>query len=208
MNSSEPTIADEFFEDPDSTREEILGAAFRALCKHGYSELTLAKIGEEFDKSTSLVYHHFEGKDDLLIACLEFVLDSYEQSFLETELTDPRARLEEGFDEYLTSELSPERSAFARALVELRGQAPHDERYREHFTRSDRLFEEQIATIIEAGIESGEFEEVDPEQTAGMLQTLFAGALFRQTTVEDDAWIDDVRREVDIYLQTRLYTDN
>lgn len=192
------------FESPDSTREEILAAAYRALCRHGYAPLTIEKIGAELDKSTSLVYHHYEGKDDLLLACLEFMLDQYEAEFVETEITDPRRTLEAAFDEFLDPEMPAERYEFIRALVELRGQAPHDERYREQFDRSDGLFEQRFAGIIDAGIERGQFRAVDTDSVAAMLHTLFSGALFNHATAEDDR-LRVVRAEIDAYLETQLY---
>lgn len=197
----------EFFEEPASTREEILGAAYRALCQYGYTDLTIQKIGSEFDKSTSLVYHHYDGKDELLVACLEYMLETYESEFVEVPIEDPRERLEESFDEMLVEDVPKEKYQFMRALVELRGQASHDDRYRDHFTRSDRLFQSQLAAIVEAGVECGQFREVDPEKMAAMLQTFFAGWLFRRVTVDEETWIADARAEFDSFLQTRLYAD-
>lgn len=197
-------MSDDVFESPSSTREEILAAAYRALCRHGYAALTIKKIGAELDKSTSLVYHHYDSKDDLLSACLEFMLDQYEQEFVETEPTTPKETLEAAFDDFLDPAMPAERYEFIRALVELRGQTPHDERYREQFTRSDRLFEERFAELVAAGIETGQFREVDPESTATMLHTLFAGALFKYATADEER-LSTLRSEIDAYLETRLY---
>ncbi|WP_336136064.1 TetR/AcrR family transcriptional regulator [Natronomonas amylolytica] len=194
----------DFFESPDSTREEILAAAYRALCRHGYAPLTIEKIGAELDKSTSLVYHHYEGKDDLLLACLEFMLDQYEADFVATEISDPKATLDAAFDEFLAPGMPSERYEFIQALVELRGQAPHDERYRKQFDRSDRLFERRFAELIEAGIETGQFRAVDAESVAAMLHTLFSGALFKHATAEDESG-EALRAEIDAYLEARLY---
>ncbi|VTT87832.1 Transcriptional regulator, TetR family [Halorubrum sp. DM2] len=71
---------DDPFAEPSDTRQAILGAAFRALCEHGYANVTIQRIGDEFDKSPSLVYHHYDGKDELLIDLLEYLLDQFEAS--------------------------------------------------------------------------------------------------------------------------------
>ncbi|TKX70207.1 TetR/AcrR family transcriptional regulator [Halorubrum sp. SP9] len=68
------------FAEPSDTRQAILGAAFRALCEHGYADVTIQRIGDEFDKSPSLVYHHYDGKDDLLIDLMGYLLDEFEAS--------------------------------------------------------------------------------------------------------------------------------
>ncbi len=193
------------FEDPESTREEILAAAYRALCTHGYAELTMERIGEEFEKSVSLVYHHYDGKDDLLLACLEFMLENYRTDAGCDPPSDPREAMERFCDRLLLVDAPSEAQQFVRALVELRGQAPHNPDYREYFTRSDRFLQERIETIIEAGIEQGVFHEVDPERAAGMLHTVFAGAFFRYATAEDTEWLDDVREEIRAYNRRTLY---
>jgi AcrR family transcriptional regulator len=193
------------FEDPDSTREEILAAAYRALCKHGYADLTMERIGEEFEKSVSLVYHHYDGKDDLLLACLEFMLENYRADTDAPRSSDPREAMETVCDRVLLADAPPEARQFVRALVELRGQAPHNAAYRDYFTRSDRFFQDRIETIVETGIERGVFRDVDPERTAGMIHTVLSGAFFRYATSADDAWLDDVREELRTYVERTLY---
>src|SRR6056297_2610307 len=67
-----------FFSKTSGTREEILESTFHALCEHGYAEITISKIGDHFDKSQSLIYHHYENKDDLLLDLLEYMLEELE----------------------------------------------------------------------------------------------------------------------------------
>ena len=193
------------FENPETTREEILAAAYRALCTHGYAELTIERIGEEFEKSVSLIYHHYDGKDDLLLACLDFMLEQHEVDTEPNVGSDPRAEIE-ALCEWLTFEgESAEHRRFHRALAELRGQAPHNPAFREHFTRSDAFFRDRLVEVIDAGIEDGIFRDVDAERTAEMLLTVVSGAFFRHATSDDDAWLSAVREELREYLEYRLY---
>lgn len=193
------------FEDPDSTREEILAAAYRALCRHGYADLTIERIGEEFDKSISLIYHHYDGKDELLLACLDFMLEQYRTETEADEPADPRAELETLVDRGLLLDSSPDDREFIRSLVELRGQAPHDSAFQEHFTRSDAFFRSRLAEIIEAGVDDDTFHEVDADRTAEMIHTLVSGAFFRYATANDDEWRPKLRDELQAYFEARLY---
>jgi AcrR family transcriptional regulator len=195
----------DFFDDPESTREEILAAAYRALCRHGYADLTIETIGEEFDKSVSLIYHHYDGKDELLLACLDFMLEQYRAETETGNPTDPRAELEALCDEGLLLDSSPDDREFIRSLVELRGQAPHNSAFREHFTRSDAFFRAHLIEIIEAGIEDGTFYDVDVDRTAEMIHTLASGVFFRYATADDDEWRPALRKELQAYLEARLY---
>jgi len=133
------------FAEPADTRQAILGAAFRALCEHGYADLTIKRIGEEFDKSPSLVYHHYDGKDELLVDLLEFLLDGFEES-VSSDAFDLTP--EERLDAYVAATIDPDSIAgehgpdgrFMTVIVELRAQAATDDAYRDHFDRSDRVF--------------------------------------------------------------------
>ena len=157
------------FAEPADTREAILDAAFRALCEHGYADLTIKRIGEEFDKSPSLVYHHYDGKDELLIDLLEFLLAEFETSIagenrsesggagsaeIPPEAFERSAR--EQIDAYLTATTDPESvddefapdARFFTVMTELRAQAANSDAYREHFDRSDRVFGEYLEGIV------------------------------------------------------------
>ena len=193
------------FEDPGSTREAILAAAYRTLCKHGYADLTVERIGEEFDKSVSLVYHHYDGKDELLLACLEFMLDEYRAETGTGPPAAPREAMAAFCDRLVVVDAPPEDRQFVRALTELRGQAPHNEAYRDYFTRSDRFFRTRIETIIQAGIEQGVFRDVDPERTAGMIHMILAGGFFKYATSDGDEWLSDLREELREYNERTLY---
>lgn len=204
------------FAEPADTREAILGAAFRALCEHGYADLTIQRIGEEFDKSPSLVYHHYDGKDELLVDLLEFLLDGFE-SALSADAFDlpPRARL----DAYITAMTDPTETQpgaapdgrFLTAVVELRAQAPTDDAYRAHFDRSDRVFQtfleksvREAAAAIDADARATAGDTVSPIEVAATLQALASGAMLRWATTNDHDWIPSVRRGADRYLEATL----
>lgn len=63
--------------DQDATQEAIMDATYQALCKHGYTDLTIQKIADEFGKSKSLLYYHHDTKDEILIVLLEYLLNQF-----------------------------------------------------------------------------------------------------------------------------------
>ena len=192
-----------FLESPEGTREEIMRATYLALCQHGYSGITIDRIGEKFPKSKSLIYHHYDGKDDLLLDFLEFVIEQFEDTMAFEEAGGADDQLEAILDHVFATPLPEGRSEFARAMVELRAQAAHDEGYRVHFSRHDRFFVERIADIIESGIHDGVFAEVDPEAVARFLVTVITGSMTQRVTSRDDE-APTVRSQVDTYLRETL----
>jgi len=198
-------VAEKLFSDPDGTEEEILAATYRALTEHGYTGLTIQRIGETFEKSPSLIYHHYDDKDDVVLACLAFMLDAFEESVVGKEVERPREELERFVAWVTDATASAEQEEFVSLLTELRSQAAHDAAYRRHFTRSDRVFERYLETVIEAGVEQGVFRECEPAAVAATVVTLLAGVMLRQSTTDDDVWLADVGEELDHYLTQRVY---
>jgi AcrR family transcriptional regulator len=196
-----------FLADPDGTREEIMRATYLALCEYGYAGLTIERIGEEFPKSKSLIYHHHDGKDDLLLAFLEFMLERFEEGMPLEDLGGPAERLDALLDYMFATPLPDRRLEFTRAMVELRAQAAHYETYRDEFSRHDRYFRRGLTDLIEEGVEEGVFRTDEPEAVAATLLTLINGSLGeRATTTEDTAGV--VRKQVDRYVQAALYEDS
>lgn len=202
MTEKVPKLRELLFEGEGGTREQILAAAFDALQKHGYLELTIEAIGDEFDKSQSLIYHHYDSKDEMLVDLLRLIIDYFEEPVPESRPEDPRERIDT-FVETTVGLRQMDRTAI-EALVELRAQATHDEDFREHFVRSDEVIQEALADDIRDGIESGVFQEVEPERVATWLYTVSIGATFRSVT-SNDAWVETNEKEVRKQLEKRLY---
>ncbi|MFD1646223.1 TetR/AcrR family transcriptional regulator [Haloarchaeobius litoreus] len=189
----------------DDTRAAIMRATYDALTSHGYANLTIQRIADEFEKSKSLLYHHYDGKDDLLVDFLRFMLEHWEAKAECREDQDPRTRLEGLLDRVAAVDLDEETAAFTAAMEELRGQAPHDAAYREQFTEHDRALRERFATIVETGIDDGVFHEADPERVAEFLLTTVNGIRIQRVTRDDTGGVAAARAELDEYLATRLY---
>jgi AcrR family transcriptional regulator len=192
------------FDDPDGTREEILAATYRALYKHGYSDLTVQRIGDEFEQSTSLLYYHYENKDELILEMLEFLLDAFEERLTAGDITEPRDHLETFLEEMCDTATE---QSHLEALLELRARATHEKQYQQHFNRSDRFFESYLSDVIRAGIEAGEFRDVDPDAVATTLITFLNGIVLYHSMDDSEEWIERARAELLTYLEQRLYLD-
>jgi len=191
----------------DETRTAIMRATYAALTKHGYENLTIQRIGEEFPKSKSLIYRHYDGKDAVLVELLEFLLDHLKSQMAQPPTTGAHAGLRTVLDFVLATDLDAERSELTNVMVELRGQAPHNEVFRTYFTENDRRFRRDLAGIVERGIEEGAYRPVDPEEVAEFVLTAMSGATVRRATTDDAADIAAIRRELDAYLRGRVLAE-
>jgi len=198
------TMTADLFEDVDDTRGAIMEATYDALCEHGYADLTIQRIGDEFPKSKSLVYHHYDSKDDLLLDFLSFMLEEFETNVPREEYDDAAGQLRALFDHVTPDDLDEQRREFADALVELRAQAAHDPAYHEHFTRHSRFFHDRLTSIVERGVAEGVFRDVDPERVGWFLLAAIEGARFQRSTADVEVSIPAVRAELEAYIETRL----
>lgn len=189
-----------FGQEPADGRERILRAAFTVMGADGYEGLSIGRIADEADLSKATVYHHFEDKDELMLAFLEFVTERIGARLTQLEAIDPVDRLHAVIDRMTVGTVSTEHvgageysDASLGAFVEVRAQAVHDEAYRDRITRVDRAIRDHVAEAIERGIDQGTFREVDPTRTAETLVTLLLGAVLRRSTTTAD--LEPVRAE-------------
>jgi AcrR family transcriptional regulator len=188
------------------THEAIRAATYRALCRHGYHDTTIQRIADEFEKSKSLLYYHYEDKDELLADFLSHLLDHLAE-ILEVDEGDPEADLRALIDRLVPSPMCDEDRRFRRVVLELRARAPYDPIYREQFERSDALIRGAFADAIARGVETGHFRDVDPATVAGFVHTALLGAMERGVTLDDPEAAEQTRRALLDYVDRSLVAD-
>ncbi|AKH97378.1 TetR/AcrR family transcriptional regulator [Halanaeroarchaeum sulfurireducens] len=162
---------DPFPVDPDGdTRLEILKATYAAIDEHGYADLSMQNIADEFSKSKSLLYHHYDGKDDLLLDFLRFLQDRFQTFTDVAAVGDPDDRLNAFLDLFVPRESSSHSSPtdnMARVFVQLRAQAVQNPDYVVVFRESDERIRKRLREILRVGIEDGTFDaSIDPDVVA------------------------------------------
>ncbi|WP_251343213.1 TetR/AcrR family transcriptional regulator [Haloplanus halophilus] len=194
-----------FVDEPDDTKIAILKATFDALAEHGYADLTIDRISQHFSKSEGLVFYHYDGKDDVLLDLLDYLLERFVQVGMPVSNDgDPETRLRNLLDQVIPETTEQQSRDYERVLTELRMRAAQDEEFRECFNQSQDVFRETIQEIIRDGIESGDFRETDPELVADFLITLISGGIFDRVTAGISR---PIQSELDNYIQYRLLRD-
>ncbi|SEV88789.1 TetR/AcrR family transcriptional regulator [Natrinema salifodinae] len=169
----------------DATKDDLMEATYRALCKHGYAELTMQDIAAESTKSKGTLHYHFDGKRDLLESFLEYLLTQFEERTETVPGGTPAERLHEFLEELLTPSDEDSAEEFRMAMLEIKAQAPYNEAYREQLDEFDRALHDRIAELVADGIEAGQLREgVDPDEIADFLVTVFHGAQTRAVAVD------------------------
>ncbi|MFB6121632.1 MAG: TetR/AcrR family transcriptional regulator [Halobacteriaceae archaeon] len=183
--------------------DEILGATYRALCKHGHADLTMQRIADESSLSTAAFHYHFDTKADLLDAFLEHLIDQFEDD-LACESSDPGVRLRAFLDAVFdpAASAADRDSDFPVALYEIKARSPYQQTYRARLVEMDRRMHEVLASAVRDGVEAGRFDEADPDEVARFVVTLINGAHSRQVALGEDP--ETTRALVEDYLERRL----
>jgi AcrR family transcriptional regulator len=178
----------------EETRDRIMEATYRALCECGYASLTMQDIADECDCSKSLLHYHFDTKEDLLVALLAHLIEKFEERVSPSD-EDPREQLVDLVEIFCFGDdrTRADHRAFHTALLELRAQAPHSDAFRGQLAENDAQVHATVTAVIERGIESGTFREVDARRTAAHILAAIQGARIRWVTLGDDESIEAVR---------------
>jgi len=178
------------------SREQIMEATYHALRKHGYANLTIAAIADEFDKGKSLIYYHFDDKEELLLAFLDHMQEHLKHDLLCSDETTA----EEQFDRFLEMGLAidrPEMQEFRKALYEIRSQTPHNQAYADKFAELDHVIHEQLADMLDdIGVDA-------PGETATLILATMDGAVLRTVTTDRSYDLTAVKHRLLEFVQDR-----
>lgn len=182
------------------TRTEIIEATNRALCEHGYAGLTMQHIAEESSLTTAAIHYHFDTKEELLNAFLDELVGRFEQK-LACDATDPRERLN-AFLDAVFSDSGADADGFPVAIMELKAQAPYHDLFRERFLDLDRLMRRVVVETVQEGIDTGHFDETDPDEVARLATTIINGSHARTVALGERS--DETRHVLEHTLELHL----
>lgn len=192
-----------------ATDDDIMDATFAALCKHGYADLTMQSIADEFDKSKSLLHYHYDSKEDLIVTFLEFLLENFLSEFEVDSDADPMAQLQRMAEVVVVGHGDADPDDVHVALLGLRAQAPYDPAIREQLVHNDEHIRELIADLVRNGIEQGQFrDDVDPDQFAATFRSAIEGAQSHDVILGDDAPTDAALAGIETQLLEALLVDD
>jgi len=163
--------------DQSVNRDEIILAAATVLHRQGYEATTMKDIAAEVNLTAASLYHHFHNKDALLLAVLDSGI-SHVISSLEPIVRGDQSnaeKLEAMIKVHVTS--ITQHMAVGAAMIfemrplihleELKKNYNHEPELDQLIQTRDRFFqrrdhfEQLFRQVIEAGIRSGEFRDVD-----------------------------------------------
>ncbi|PSQ60806.1 hypothetical protein BRD18_00020, partial [Halobacteriales archaeon SW_7_71_33] len=103
--------------------EPFMRATYRALCAHGFADVTTQDIADESDRSKASLHYHYDGKEDLFRQFLEHLFDEYESLTADPPGETPTERLVGLLRTALVTDEEAD-TRFVTAFLEIKAQAP------------------------------------------------------------------------------------
>jgi AcrR family transcriptional regulator len=155
------------------TQSALLEAAARGLSRYGYSNLILEHVAADAGYSRGALYHLFAGKEDLALAVVEWVRESWyaEVGTLFAETADPVATLlavARGHAVFCRRDV-------ARVMITLRVEfSGNDHPVGQRLREVERQLARDCARLIAAGRRTG---AIPPGPPVGAMARAYLGAI-------------------------------
>tara|TARA_B100000686_G_C16618601_1_gene877897 strand:+ start:132 stop:764 length:633 start_codon:yes stop_codon:yes gene_type:complete len=151
----------------EDRRSQILRVATRLFSEQGYAITTLDHVADEIGFTKPAIYHWFDSKDQILF---EIHREIVESAFFEVKrIRSAGGTPKEQLDEILTAHIHRVlRNADANTVFSRESRYLSPDRAVE-IRNIDRAYEKEVREVYVAGVDAGEFFDVDPVVAIGSL---------------------------------------
>lgn len=172
----------------EERREQILDAAETVFGKRGFAKARMDDIVQEAGLSKGALYWYYKSKDALILALLDRVFGSEfskAEELVEQQL--PASQKLTSFMQAVMDDISHMQHLLPIGY-EFVALAARRKPVRQAIGSYYQRYQELLSAIVRQGVESGEFEDLDPEQAAMMIIGLVEGLALMWFVAPD--WVD------------------
>ncbi|MCH8983089.1 MAG: TetR family transcriptional regulator C-terminal domain-containing protein [Acidobacteria bacterium] len=158
---------------PDARRQTIVEAAQAVARRKGLSATTVRDVAEEMGTSSGLIHHYFASMDQLLAEVFSQVA--------EADLSATRERMDGATSEtgrlaaYFDAWADPDNDDIFQFWLDAWSEASRNEAVQERSRALNIEWQGLLSEVIETGIASGEFNQVDAEAVSWTALSLLDG---------------------------------
>ena len=189
------------------TSEYILEIAAPIFNKNGYAATSMRDITEATSLTKGAIYGNFKNKEELAIAAFKFTVKSLMKDINKhLELSNsPIQKLFLISDFYRNYYQYSKKNGGCPVLnigVDANNQ---NTLLLKKVKQVIEKIQDQVATIIENGIEAGEIStNINAMQYSKRLDTMIQGAIFMTYTMDDELYIKDTMNQIDQMIHNEL----
>ena len=182
------------------TTQFILETVAPIFNKNGYAATSMSDLTVATGLTKGAIYGNFKNKEDLAIAAYKFTVKKL-MALIAEHLTKSDSPIEK-------LHLIPDFYRDYYALSKTYGGCPvlnigvdannQNSKLLEHVRIVIERIQDQLATIIEDGIEAGEIStNINAMQYAKRIDTMIQGAIFMTYTMDDEFYMKDTMNQID-----------
>jgi len=160
----------------ENRKEDIFTAAVKCFNKNGYYKTSMDMIAESAKMTKRGLYYHFKSKDALFIELFHYMNKKYYEQIpsYASEVSDPEERMLMFLK--IANQVLKENTDFLKFSHEFMSIGIRKPAIREVMTAYYGEQVEKVRSIIDNGIQSGQFASVDPEKMARAIVLITIGA--------------------------------
>jgi TetR/AcrR family fatty acid metabolism transcriptional regulator len=193
--------------DREQKRRQITMAAIAIFAEKGVKNTRIIDIAQKAGVGKGTIYEYFRSQDEILYSCFIMVMENSENIALEilSEPLDPESKLRKIFDktwEALSSFPADFLTIFLDFWSEGLRQMDNEAGLYYYYKSFYHKYREEIAGILQEGIDNGHFRPLDTIAAASVLISIFDGLLL-QMMVDRKAFDKNtiINKGLDFFLQ-------
>lgn len=166
--------------------EDIFEAALQCFNETGYAATSMENIAAKAHISKGGMYHYFGSKRELFLNLFRYRVNKYfneMKSYMKEEDT-PEQRIRTLVRE--AGQILKRNEGFYRFCLEFLSKGARDAEIRKIMTGFYKDCVITFRDLVEEGIETGNFKEIDSEKAARAIYFLFMGVYFTYFSVDPD----------------------
>jgi AcrR family transcriptional regulator len=169
----------------EDRRADLVRAAYRVMARDGVHRVPLHEIAAEAGVSKGLLIYHFQTKDGLVLAALEWVLETTEARIRERlgDSTEPAEAISTVIDAvWVGPEANRDFFRFYLDGVEHQTRSPE---FDEFADRAASIMNSFFREVIVAGVEAGALRVEDPTAGAIQMRAVIEGTFLQWVQTND-----------------------
>lgn len=189
------------------TTDYILEIAAPIFNKNGYAATSMRDITEATSLTKGAIYGNFKNKEDLAIAAFKFTVKSLMKDISKhLKLSDSPIQKLFLITDFYRNYYSYSKNNGGCPVLNIGVDANNQNTLLlQKVKQVIEKIQDQMATIIENGIEAGEISsKINAMQYAKRLDTMIQGAIFMTYTMDDEFYIKDTMSQIDQMIHNEL----
>lgn len=183
-------------EKQDQRKDQILEAALTVIVENGYERSRMDDIVQSSQLSKGAIYWYYKSKKEVYLSLVDHWVKKYSAGFIgNLEQHNTASEQLKGLFDYFMDQYDHDPAAF-KILVEFWSLSGRDKDFNEKLQHVYSNFLEYVVRIIQYGVDTGEFRNVNPRITALSIVINIEGinwfTLFEKSGVEAHEYINTI----------------